>query len=82
MEVPEVIVILKNKLIELNGLTAEGIFRKTGNESDIVENKNLLNTFSPLITNDPHTIASLLKVLFFHNLIQYNHIYLYKSLFY
>jgi hypothetical protein len=64
ISVPVVLVMLKDFLISSDGIPAEGIFRKSGLESEMTILKEKINAGEPFESSNSHTIATLMKVSF------------------
>jgi len=64
VQVPEVLVRMKNYLYENGGLEQEGVFRLAGDESETILVKEKLNDGTFINTKDINCIANLIKVWF------------------
>ena len=62
LEVPEILLRVREGLYETDALHTEGIFRKAGKESDMGPLRQNLNSGLPISSFDPHSIATVLKV--------------------
>ena len=60
--VPEILLILKEILVNLGGYTVEGIFRKAGLESEMENIRAQLRDGKTFVSYNEHTIATMLKV--------------------
>jgi hypothetical protein len=69
--------LLRQSLVYNKGIESEGIFRLSGNETEIKELKLALNMdqFDPNKKVDVYTTSSLLKVLIFSTIILFIRIY-------
>ena len=73
---PEILVMLKDILIVMDGIESEGIFRKAGLESEMTILREKITNGEPFHSYNPHSIATLMKVR------RYIAIYLFIFLFY
>jgi len=63
-DVPEILVLLRQRLIENGGIKTEGIFRLQGNDADMFRIKasiNIGDIQSIQTSDDPHVFATLIK---------------------
>lgn len=63
-QVPKVLAVLKQKILQGGGLTTEGIFRLGGEQTEIKRIKEALNKKVEFQTNDVNAFASLVKIWF------------------
>lgn len=62
IEVPEILVMLKDILFVMDGLVEEGVFRKAGLESEMAVLREKIDAGEPFTSYNPHSIATLMKV--------------------
>lgn len=64
MQIPEILVVLRDMLYLLNPFSVGGIFRKAGSENEM---KQIIKSYQmglPIRSDNPHTLATLIKVSF------------------
>jgi len=61
LEVPDILLLLKDMLAIVNGLEAEGIFRRAGLESEMKRLREQLNQGEKVSCKNPHTVGTMLK---------------------
>jgi len=61
IEVPEILVMLKDMLLVMGAIESEGIFRKAGLESEMTVLREKINNGEPFDSDNPHSIATLMK---------------------
>ena len=61
IEIPEILLILKQLLLVNNGLAVEGLFRRSGSETEMKRLKSLLEDGGDVSTKDVHSVATLIK---------------------
>ena len=59
---PEILAILKDMLILSDGIDCEGVFRKSGLESEMTTLKEQLHAGKAVICDNTHSIATMMKV--------------------
>ena len=62
VDVPEILVILRDMLLLLDPFEVEGIFRKAGNETEMKKMIKALNKGKPIHSTNVHSVATLLRV--------------------
>jgi len=61
IEVPEILPLLRDVLMLLDPFQQEGIFRKSGNETEMKQIIKSLNSGGAFISDNPHSVATLIK---------------------
>jgi len=61
LQIPRVLLILKELLLVNNGLTVEGLFRRSGSETQMKIIRQQLEEGKEVSTKDVHTVATLIK---------------------
>jgi hypothetical protein len=61
LEVPEVLVQIRDRMAELGAFEAEGIFRVAGVETEMVRLKQCFNSGQPVVTQNCHSMGTMLK---------------------
>ena len=64
VQIPEILVDLRDMLLLLDPFDEEGIFRKAGNENEMKRMIHNFNKGRPVESTDIHSVATLLKVCF------------------
>ena len=59
--IPPCLVTLKRHLLELGGLSCEGIFRVSASEEDVLALRQQVNQHQPLQASSPHAVATPIK---------------------
>lgn len=61
LEVPEVLVQIRDRMEELGAFEAEGIFRVAGVETEMIRLKQCFNSGQPVVTQNCHSMGTMLK---------------------